>query len=163
MQVLAIAGNNFHPNCFVCSQCRAPIQGGACQVNGQFTCQPCATRMQQNAGAQNYNNNNAQNAPRGAGGPGAAGAAAVPAGGGGPASEYCAGCGNGIVSGRTLRTGGKVYHADCFKCTRCASNIATGAAVNLLEGLPYCSPCVDELTRQRLAQQQNGGMQCLDR
>eukprot|EP00211_Chloroparvula_japonica_P012494 CAMPEP_0119132812 /NCGR_PEP_ID=MMETSP1310-20130426/12365_1 /TAXON_ID=464262 /ORGANISM="Genus nov. species nov., Strain RCC2339" /LENGTH=143 /DNA_ID=CAMNT_0007123469 /DNA_START=95 /DNA_END=522 /DNA_ORIENTATION=- len=49
-KVLAIQGDKFHPECFKCKFCGKPIEGGACLVNNEYSCSPCAQSKQGGGG-----------------------------------------------------------------------------------------------------------------
>lgn len=62
--------------------------------------------------------------------------------------DRCAVCNDFVSKNKNkmpMEALGKIYHAKCFKCTRCKANLGQGAFISYYN-MPYCKSCYEEMT-----------------
>lgn len=107
-------GKTFHTECFTCFGCEGDISGGFVNINDEPFCKDCAASRRPKPEAQALD-----------------------------PSKLCAKCGKPL-SGSCLSSGGKIFHADCFRCAICDCPLA-GKGAKLINEEVCCQDCALKL------------------
>lgn len=110
--VTTVGGQKYHPECFQCIECKAPIKGPHVKRDGKPVCMDCSNK--------------------------AKGGASAKAGGAAPSGDVCKRCGK-QTTGAVFRTPqGDKFHKDCFTCMHKGCTTSLQAGFNLKGDLYVC-------------------------
>ncbi|KAI8920670.1 hypothetical protein BC831DRAFT_477902 [Entophlyctis helioformis] len=152
-QAVGALGRQYHPECFVCFNCRKWVEGAFVEMGGEACCKGCSEEIHKaraggavsaSSGSKPDLSSSFSKLNTGRTAPSAAGASVTtkpptrpaptsPAKSWGQAAPdlgtVCAKCTKPIQSASIQLPDGRLFHADCFSCATCSKPITSGKFV----------------------------------